>query len=203
MATKYQGDRHWFTGVDDRLYCIKPLSATSLIDLVDYLNLLGEAIDADLSFGLAYATIPEARECCNSILRLCGLQPSVVPIDLLAALLFKQEGSPYPKGILHHVNKLDQESTGKGESTSLEEYRVNLCVGLVNVGLSPDIAAAEKVVDTMPLPFVESAIASRAEALKDPKERKKEDMFAKAKEAALNSDLGDFGGFQGPLKVVA
>lgn len=198
----FDWQRRVFLDVGSNLRVIQGCSLLALDELADLVELLNREIASSPqgeTFEGLYRRSLFVRELCHRALRLCGIDPAWLNLDMMVYLLhhYEQDGQIH-QGALIEMNFPDKPVTVNA-GVSLKEYVASAIASLW--GQSGDLAKALSVAESVPADKLEAILQARAQQI-DPKAKNKARLETVAKQyekQLTDENLFNFGNFKPPI----
>lgn len=195
----FDWQRRTFLDIGGNFRVIQGCSLMALDELADMVELLNREISTSPpgeSFEALYSRSLMVRETCHHCLRLCGIDPAWLNLDMVVHLLhhYEQNGQIH-QGALIEMNFPDK-GVAVDTGVTLKEYVATAIASLW--GQSGDLAKALSVAESVPADKLDAIMKARQQQI-DPKEAKKAKLAhltKKYEKELAPENLFNFDGFQ-------
>lgn len=191
-VSAFDWQRRTFLDIEGSFRVIQGCSLLALDELADMVELLNREIAQSPpgeSFDALYRRSLMVRETCHHCLRLCGIDPAWLNLDMMVHLLHHYEvDGQIHQGALIEMNFPDKGQTTVDAGVTLKEYVATAIASLW--GQSGDLAKALSVAESVPADKLEAIMKARQHQL-DPKAKAKADSKARLEELAKKEVLSD------------
>lgn len=175
---KFDWQRYVFEDVHGQLREIRSCPITQLDRLKDYLDLLMQVLSelGNLDFKIAYCTNNQVKLLSGEVLRICGISPDWVSLEMAEKLIHHQLGDEdnFKPGILIEINFPQKEPTG-GTLTDFKQWAAYEIASLLNIEGIKGIKEALEIADSIPFDLVDSVLLARYYQL-NPKAKQAEEL---------------------------